>query len=140
MMRYCCNTMYRSRLQDVFNEGQVDEYNEGLALLNRLVKDPTTLRPGNKSIVFLTPFNSDWCWNNRTYNIEANEVWAETNMMSELTVPVSMDKMIDCMLDEMSNETIRFNSANAQLIYELQRSLRNGFELLRMKRRLFTSF
>ena len=126
MIRYCCNTMYRNRLQDVFNSNQMDEYNEGLALLNRLIKDPTTLRPGNKSVVFLTPFNSEWFWNNKTYNVEAKETWAETNLMSELTIPVSMDKMIDCMLDEMSSETIRFNGVNAQLIYELQKSLRNG--------------
>ena len=118
--------MYRNRLQDVFNSNQMDEYNEGLALLNRLIKDPTTLRPGNKSVVFLTPFNSEWFWNNKTYNVEAKETWAETNLMSELTIPVSMDKMIDCMLDEMSSETIRFNGVNAQLIYELQKSLRNG--------------
>ena len=50
----------------------------------------------------------------------------QTNVMSELTIPVSMDKMIECMLDEMNNDAIRFNSANAQLIYEYQKSLRKG--------------
>ena len=74
----------------------------------------------------MTPFNSDWYWSNRTFNAKANEVWSETNVMSELTIPVSLDKMIDCMVHEMDKDVIRYNSPNGNLALEYQKSLRKS--------------
>ena len=90
--------------------------------MNRLLKDATVLAPGQKSVTFMTPFNSDWCWSNRTHNIKANEVWAETNVMSELTIPVSLDKMIDCMILEMNEDVMRYNSPSGDHAFEYQKS------------------
>ena len=91
-----------------------------------MLKDPTVLAPGHKSVVFMTPFNSDWYWSNRTFNVKANEVWSETNVMSELTIPVSLDKMIECMLPEMDKDVIRYNSPSGNLALEYQKSLRKS--------------
>ena len=99
----------------------------GFATLNRLLKDATVLAPGQKSVTFMTPFNSDWCWSNRTHNIKANEVWAETNVMSELTIPVSLDKMVDCMITEMNKDVMRYNSPSGDHAFEYQKSLRNSY-------------
>lgn len=127
MMRYNVKHLSTNRLKDVFSGAELDEYNEGSSMLNRLLKDATVVAPGQKSVTFLTPFNSDWYWSNRTYNVKANEVWSETNVMSELKIPVRLDKMIECMLPEMNKDVMRYNSPNGSLAFEYQKSLRNGF-------------
>lgn len=125
-MRYIAKTTNHSNLMDVFTISLADEYQEALVHLNRLIRDPTVLKPGTKSIVLLTPLNTRWEWNEIKQNIDVFEVWSENCQMSEITEPISMDQMIRHFLDEL-NDNSAYDSDDNQDIrrYAYQRSLRN---------------
>ena len=70
---------------DAFSIQLGDEYQEAMAHLARILRNPTVLRPGEKSIVLLTPLNTGWEWIERKQNVRAIEVWSENNQVSEIT-------------------------------------------------------
>ena len=72
-------------MTDAFSIQLSDEYQEAMTHLSRILRDPTVLKPGEKSVVLITPFNTGWEWVERKQNIRAIEVWSETNQVSEIT-------------------------------------------------------
>ena len=64
-MRFLCKSTNFTNLQDVFFIQLADEYQEAITHLNMLLGDPTVVRPGDKSIVLITPLNTGWCWNDK---------------------------------------------------------------------------
>ena len=72
-------------MREVFTRAIADEYQEALASLDKMIRDPTVLRPGVKSMVIITPVNSGWEWNNTKQNIEAIEIWSDNNQISEIS-------------------------------------------------------
>lgn len=126
-MRYIAKTTNHNNLMDVFTISLADEYQEAMVHLNRLIRDPTVLKPGTKSIVLITPLNTNWEWNERKQNIEVFEDWSENCQMSEITIPISMDQMIQFFLDELNDDSAYANDENMDRRYGYQRSLRKDF-------------
>ena len=119
------NTRYNNLL-DYFNKGQVDDFNDGIALLNKILRDPTVVTPGKLSLAFLSPFNSSWKWNENTYNVAPREVWSDENIMSELRIPVPLDNLISLLAPEIVEDNIRFNeNADPNYVFDYQKSLSN---------------
>ena len=112
---------------DVFSINLANEYQEAMVHLNRLIRDPTVLKPGKKSIALLTPLNTRWEWVERKQNVEVFEKWTEDCQMSEITKPISMDEMIRFFLFEMNDNSAYFNEQNEDRKYSYQRSLRKVF-------------
>ena len=113
-------------LRDYFNNTQVEEFNDGIACLNKLLRDPTVLCPGNLSCVMLTPFNSSWRWDEKCYNIKVKEVWSDENVMSELRTPLETDTLISLLLKEIYEDNVRYEDAeDADFVYAYQKSISN---------------
>ena len=126
-MRYICKTTNYNNMQEVFSIGLTDEYREANTHLNKLIRDPTLLHPGKKSIVLITPLNTGWHWVEERQNIDVLEVWSESSQMSELTRPISLDDMIEHFLNEMIDESVYANAENPNLRFAYHRSLRKVF-------------
>lgn len=129
-MRYVAKTTNYNNLIEVFSANLADEYQEALTQLNMLIRDPTVLRPGEKSIMLLTPFNTGWEWVEKRQNIKAVEVWSENCQMSEITRPITMDQMIRTFLFELSDDSLYYDNENRDRRYSYQRSLRRVFNFL----------
>ena len=84
-MRYVCKMTNHTTMTDTFSINLSDEYQEATTHLARIIRDPTILKPGGKSIVLLTPLNTGWEWIERKQNVRAVEVWSESNQVSEIT-------------------------------------------------------
>ena len=123
--------LYRSRrlryddLRDYFSGVNVQHYNEAIPALNKLLRDPTVLAPEQLSKTFLTPLNTKWEWDETTYNVKAIEIWQEDNEMSDLKLPVNIDKMVERLIDQLNNDSNRFNDGlrDPTVVLDFQRSL-----------------
>ena len=89
------------RLQDFFESNAVNDYQLGVILINKLLRDATMVKPGRISHDLVTPFNSNWRWNDTTFIIEPIETWHEDNVMSEIAMPVSVGTMITLLMDAL---------------------------------------
>ena len=125
MMLHKSRRLRYDDLREYFTRVNVDHYNEAIPALNKLLRDPTVLAPKQLSITFLTPLNTKWEWDEATYNTEAVEIWHEENEMSDLKLPVSIDKMIERLIDQLNNNTNRFNDGlqDPTVVFDYQRSL-----------------
>ena len=128
-MRYLCKTTSYNIMQDTFSIGLADEYREAQTHLNILIRDPTLLHPGNKSIVLITPLNTGWQWIEERQNIDVLEVWSENSLMSEITRPISIDDMIEHFLNELIDDSAYANAEDPNLRFAYHRSLRKVFNI-----------
>ena len=116
-------TTNHNNMIDVFSIALADEYKEAMVHLNKLIRDPTALKPGAKSIVLLTPCNTGWKWDESKQNVKAIERWSDNMQMSEITKPITMDDMIRHFLHEMNDNSLY--GEDSSLRYSCQRSFSN---------------
>ena len=126
MMKHKSNRPRFNNLRDYFSRIKVEEFNDAIAVLNKILRDPTNVSPGDLTIVFLTPFNSSWKWDLKNYNLVAREVWSDENFMSELRVPIDTDTLISLLLREITEDTVNFEDGNdPDYVFDYQRSIAN---------------
>ena len=53
----------------------------------------------------------------------AKEVWCEHNRMSDLKVPISVDLMVEHMMEPLTNQNLKFDGAHPDLTYDYHKSL-----------------
>ena len=101
MMRRKVRLEPYGRLQDYFDRHLVEEYQDGVVLINKLLRDATVVAPGPISHDLVTPLNTSWTWENVQYTIIPIERWHEDNKISEITRPVCVDTMIALLIDAL---------------------------------------
>ena len=99
MMRYIKLKVTPAVYYRVFDNTQRAEYLEADVRINRIFRNPNVAPAGPVSVVFLSLFNTGWVWNELYQRVEATEKWSEMNRMSEIRVPVSVDKMLQFLID-----------------------------------------
>ena len=55
--------------------------------------------------------------------IEAKEIWSEDNVMSDLKIPISVDSMVEHLLGPINNQSLKFEGAQASLVFNYHKSL-----------------
>ena len=103
----------------------MDEYNDAVACLNRLLSEPTSAAPGPLSLMLLSPFNSSWKWDEKNYNITVREVWSDENVMSELRIPITTDSLISLLAREINEERVTLNNGEPDYVRDYQKSISN---------------
>ena len=101
MMRFVARKT-KAPLQEFFSNTEVNEYNESSLKLVKMFRDSNLLKPGPISITLMTPFNTSWFWDDTIFIIRPIETWTEYNIVSELTKPVTLDKMLEILIDPIS--------------------------------------
>ena len=101
MMRYVARKT-KAPLLEYFSPTEVNEYNDSSAKLVKILRDPTIVTPGPISLTLMTPFNTSWSWDDTYYIIRPNETWTESNVVSELVEPITIDKMLEILIDPIS--------------------------------------
>ena len=81
------------------------------------------IRNASRQFLFSSKFNSSWEWDDDKLTILAKEVWCEHNRMSELKEPISVDLMVEHMLDPLNNQDLKFQGAHPDLTYDYHKSL-----------------
>ena len=101
MMRYVARKT-KAPLLEYFSPTEVNEYNDSSVKLVKMLRDPTIVTPGPISLTLMTPFNTSWSWDDTYYIIRPNETWTESNVISELVEPITIDKMLEILIDPIS--------------------------------------
>ena len=125
MMRYKSRAEGH-RLSHFFFQSEINQYNNAQTKLQKIYRDATIAPPGPISRALTTPLNTSWYWDEMYFTIKAKETWDERNLKSDIVMPVTLDKMIEILLEPMTNNNLRISGSNPDLVYEYHGSLCNA--------------